>query len=130
MPSYPSNPASVASPDGQFSQAFVVPAGTALIFISGQVPRAPDGSTVGQGDMRAQAEQVFANLAAILAAHGSSFEKAVKATIFVTDMARAAEVADVRLRFYGGAAPASTFVEVSKLGDPAWLLEVELVAEI
>ncbi|OQW77657.1 MAG: hypothetical protein BVN33_01105 [Proteobacteria bacterium ST_bin13] len=130
MQSRPSNPAGVAPPDGQFSQAFLVPAGTGLMFISGQVPRAADGTTVGVGDMRAQAEQVFANLAAILAAHGSSFAKAIKATIFVTDMSRADQVTEARALHYGPAAPASTFVEVTQLGDPAWLLEVELVAEI
>ena len=130
MTATPSNPATVAAPDGQFSQAVVVPAGTRMLFVSGQVPRALDGSTVGRGDMRAQADRVFANLEAILAAHGTSFAHAIKATIFVTDMARADEVVEARARFYGTAAPASTFVEVSKLGDPDWMLEVELIAEI
>lgn len=80
--------------------------------------------------MRAQAEQVFANLEAVLTAHGSSFARAIKATIFVTDMTRAQDVVEVRSKFYGEAEPASTFVEVSKLGDPDWLLEIELIAEI
>jgi 3-hydroxyisobutyrate dehydrogenase len=124
------NPESVATPDGQFSQAAVVEAGTRLLFISGQVPRALDGSTVGAGDMTKQAELVFENLAQILANQGSGFGAAIKATIFVTDMSRAHEVTAVRSRFYGDAAPASTFVAVSALGDPDWLLEIELIAEI
>ena len=73
---------------------------------------------------------MFENLRAILAAHDTSFADAVKATIFVTDIARVGEVFVVRSRFYGGAAPASTVVEVSALGDPDWLLEVELVAAV
>jgi 2-iminobutanoate/2-iminopropanoate deaminase len=123
-----SNPSSVAAPDGHFSQAVVVKAGTGLLFISGQVPRDMSGETVGVGNMRVQAEQVFANLGAILIAHGSDFSKAIKATIFVTDMTLAAEVTAVRKKFYGSAVPASTFVEVSALGDERWLLEVELIA--
>ena len=125
-----SNPSNVAAPDGQFSQCAVVTAGAKLLFISGQVPRNRDGDTVGIGDMTAQAEQVFANLLAILDAHGAKFSDAVKATIFVTDIGRASEVVAVRSRYYGAAAPASTFVAVSALGDPDWLLEVELVAAV
>jgi 2-iminobutanoate/2-iminopropanoate deaminase len=125
-----SNPSTVAPPDGQFSQCVVVQAGTSLLFISGQVPRSLAGDTVGAGDMTAQAEQVFANLQAILNAHGSSFAKAIKATIFVTDISRADEVVKVRSRFYGDAAPASTFVAVTALGDPNWMLEVELIAAV
>jgi enamine deaminase RidA (YjgF/YER057c/UK114 family) len=65
-----------------------------------------------------------------LQAHGTSFAKAIKATIFVTDISRADEVIAVRSRFYGNAAPASTFVAVCALGNPDWLLEVELIASI
>ena len=50
-----SNPSGVAPPVGQFSQAVVVPAGSRLLFVSGQVPRGVDGATVGVGDMTAQA---------------------------------------------------------------------------
>jgi reactive intermediate/imine deaminase len=125
-----SNPQTVAPPDGQFSQAVLVSSNTTLIFISGQVPRNENGETAGVGDMTAQAEQVFKNLQAILKTHGSSFAAAVKATIFVTDMTRACEVTAVRAKYYGDAAPASTFVEVSALGDPNWMLEVELIAAI
>jgi reactive intermediate/imine deaminase len=130
MPITISNPASVAAPDGHFSQAVLVNAGTGMLFISGQVPRDISGKTVGAGNMRLQAQQVFANLEAILAAHGSDFSKAIKATIFVTDIKLASEVTAVRKQFYGAAMPASTFVEVSALGDERWMLEVELIAAI
>jgi 2-iminobutanoate/2-iminopropanoate deaminase len=128
VPISASNPTSVAQPDGQFSQVVEVSAGTRLLFISGQVPRGLDGATVGQGSMAVQAEQVFRNLEAILQAYGTNFANAVKATIYVTDMSLAAEVVAIRAQFYGAAAPASTFVEVSALGDPRWMLEVELIA--
>ncbi len=124
------NPSTVAAPDGQFSQCAVVSASTPLLYISGQVPRDRDGATVGVGDMTAQAEQVFANLQAILIAHGADFRNVVKATLFVVDMTRAHEVTAVRARFYGDVAPASTFVGVTALGDPDWLLEIELIAAL
>jgi 2-iminobutanoate/2-iminopropanoate deaminase len=130
MPIQISNPKTVAPPDGQFSQAVVVSAGTKMLFISGQVPRNLAGNTVGVDNMTAQAEQVFHSLQEILKAHGTTFANAIKATIFVTDMTRAHEVTAVRAKYYGDAAPASTFVEVSALGDPNWLLEVELVAAL
>jgi 2-iminobutanoate/2-iminopropanoate deaminase len=130
MPIKFNNPDTVAQPDGQFSQCVEVSAGTPLLFISGQVPRNLAGDTVGAGDMTIQAEQVFASLQAILSAHGTSFDKAIKATIFVTDISRAGEVVAVRSRYYGNASPASTFVAVSALGDPDWLLEVELIAAV
>ena len=128
MSNFASNPSSVAAPDGDFSQAFEISAGARFLFISGQVPRSVDGNTVGLNSMRDQAEQVFMNLKNILQSHGMTFASAVKATIFVTDMSLASEVVEVRRKYYGDARPASTFVAVSELGDPRWLLEVELVA--
>jgi 2-iminobutanoate/2-iminopropanoate deaminase len=124
------NPAGVAAPDGQFSQVTIVPQGTSLLFISGQVPRGLDGETVGHGDMTVQAEQVFGNLRAILSHYGSDFSNAVKATIYVTDERAIDELMAVRSRYYGHSAPASTLVVVKALGSPDWLLEVELIAAI
>jgi 2-iminobutanoate/2-iminopropanoate deaminase len=125
-----SNPPKVAASDGHFSQAVEVTAGNRLLFISGQVPRDVNGATVGKGDMTAQADQVFANLRDILAAHGSGFDRAIKATIFVSDVALVPQLMAVRQRYYGAAKPASTLVAVSALGHPHWLLEVELIAEV
>jgi 2-iminobutanoate/2-iminopropanoate deaminase len=127
---FESNPLEVAAPDGHFSQCTVVPGTPTWLFISGQVPRDGQGLSVGQDNMTAQAEQVFANLQAVLAAHGASFANVVKATIFVTRMDLAHEVTAVRQRYYGAHKPASTFVAVGALGDPDWWLEVELIAAI
>jgi 2-iminobutanoate/2-iminopropanoate deaminase len=124
------NPPNVAPPDGHFSQAVVAPASGKLIFISGQVPRNAKGDTVGAGDMGAQAEQVFKNLHDILKAHHATFANVVKATLFSTDFSQAEAVARVRGKYYGNAKPASTWVEVSALGDPEWMLEVELIAMV
>lgn len=122
------NPAKIASPDGDFSQTAVASSGERLVFISGQVPRDHSGDTVGRGDMTAQAVQVFENLRHCLMAHGCDFGDVAKATIFVTDMSRVDEFAAVRRRFYGDAIPASTLVAVAALGDPDWMLEIEMIA--
>ncbi len=125
-----SNPVAVAAPRGHFSQCVVVPAATKLLFISGQVPRGKDGRSVGIGNMTLQAEQVFANLEALLSAHGASFRNVLKVTLFVTRMDLVHEIADVRKRFYGGSRPASTLIGVTALNDPEWWLEVEMIAAI
>ena len=130
MPFRLDNPAVVAAPDGRFSQCAVIESSTRLLLISGQVARDASGALVGAGDMTTQAEQVFANLQDILADYGTDFRSAIKATIFVVDIARVDEVFEVRARYYGDAMPASTLVGVTALGDPEWLLEVELIAEI
>jgi reactive intermediate/imine deaminase len=123
-----SNPKGVYAPPANYSQAARVASGSDLLFISGQGAQNPKGETVGVGDMTAQAEQVFKNLQAILAAHGASFANAIKATIYITDISRLAEFNAVRAKYYGDARPASALVEVSALVDPEWLVEVELVA--
>lgn len=123
-----SNPKGVYAPPANYSQAARVPGGSDLLFISGQGPQNLHGETVVIGDMSAQAEQVFKNLQAILAAHGASFANVIKATIYITDMSRLAEFNAVRAKYYGDAGPASALVEVSALVDPEWMIEVELIA--
>ena len=125
------NPAGVAPPAGQYSHAFELSLGGGrLVFVSGQVALDEQGRLVGAGDAGLQAEQVFANVAAVLAGVGATPADVVKATIFVTDMASRAAVAEARRRCFGDAAPASTFVEVSRLADPEWLVEVEVIAAL
>ncbi len=124
-----SNPATVAAPAGQYSHAISVPTGAGrLLFISGQVALDPSGTLIGPDDMQAQTEQVFRNIGAILEANGAAFADIVKTTIFVTDMARRADVAEVRRRYLGDHAPTSTLVEMSALASPEWLGEIEVVA--
>lgn len=106
-----------------------VPAGD-LLFISGQVAWDADGQVVGRGDPVRQAEQVFANIATLLDAHGASFEDIVKVTVFVTDLSWFDQLSDVRLRHFSQLPPASTIVQVSSLVDPDLLIEVEAIAAV
>jgi enamine deaminase RidA (YjgF/YER057c/UK114 family) len=57
-----------------------------IVYVSGQVALDASGALVGEGDLRAQTEKVFANLAVALAAAGASFGDVVKLNWYVTDV--------------------------------------------
>lgn len=98
-------------------------------YISGQVALDASGNIVGQGDMRAQAQQVFENLHTALRAVGGSFSDVVKLTFFLVDMSQMPVVREVRDQFiHPEQLPASTAVEVRRLAREEFLIEVEAVA--
>jgi 2-iminobutanoate/2-iminopropanoate deaminase len=98
-----------------------------LLHTAGITARDADGNVIGDGDMRAQVTQCFANLADILANAATSFDKVVKFTIFTTDIDRFnPDTRDIRFPYFSGR-PAATLVEVSKLVDPRMLVEIEAI---
>ena len=99
-----------------------------LIFLSGQAAIDAHGAIVGAGDFAAQAEQVFANLAQVLKAAGSGLDKVIKVTIYLTDMARFADIVELRGRYFSPPYPADTIVEVAALALPELMIEIEAVA--
>jgi len=101
-----------------------------LIFVAGQVARDKDGKLVGKGDVRAQTEQVFKNLRAVLEAAGSGLDKIGKVTVFTTRLEYRPIIHEVRSRIFKeiGHLPASTFAVVASLADPDWLVEIEAIA--
>jgi 2-iminobutanoate/2-iminopropanoate deaminase len=102
------------------------------IFVSGQVPLDAEGQVVGVDDVRLQCEQVFRNLAQVLDRAGSRLELVGKLTVFATSREHRAAFAEVRAEVFRGRTdfPASTFLVVSGLANPAWMIEVEAVAAI
>jgi reactive intermediate/imine deaminase len=121
------NPPTLAKAPG-YTQVVIAPAGR-TIHISGQVALDATGAILGLGDFRAQAQQVFENLKAALAAGGASFADVVKITIFVLDMANLPVLREVRDAYVSAERPpASTAVQVSRLARAEFLLEVEAVA--
>jgi enamine deaminase RidA (YjgF/YER057c/UK114 family) len=120
------NPKTVSF-SGKYSLAAEVPAGTRLLYVSGQVGTAPDGKLpVG---FEAQCEQVWMNIGEVLRSGGMSFKDLVKVTVFLTDSRFVAPYREVRDRFVKDAPyPASTLLIVAGLADPAMLVEVEAVA--
>jgi enamine deaminase RidA (YjgF/YER057c/UK114 family) len=121
-----SNPPGVHSPLGLYSHTVVVPAGTELVFLSGQVGVRPDGSA--PATISEQADQVFANIVTLLRAHGLDATSIVKLTTFMVAGHDGDAVRAARIRHLGSHRPASTAVFVAQLVDPAWLVEVDAVA--
>jgi 2-iminobutanoate/2-iminopropanoate deaminase len=83
---------------------------------------------VGVGDFDAQAEQTFRNLARVLEAGGSSLQRVVKVTIFLTDMANFSKIVELRERWFTPPYPADTIVEVRSLYRPEVEIEIEAIA--
>ncbi len=129
MPLRFTNPQALPQPVGY---THVVEAtGARTIYISGQVALDAAGNVVGAGDMRAQAQQVFANLKAALEAAGASFADVAKLTFFVLDATQMQAVREVRDQYINvQQPPASTAVEVRRLVREEFLIEVEAVAVI
>jgi 2-iminobutanoate/2-iminopropanoate deaminase len=99
-----------------------------LLFVSGFVPVDGDGQLVGGDDVVAQTRQVFANLAAVLAAAGATFADVVKVTVYLTDIEDRARINPVRQEVFRDTRPASTLVEVSALATPGARVEIDAVA--
>jgi 2-iminobutanoate/2-iminopropanoate deaminase len=101
-----------------------------LLFVSGVVAVDGEGRLVGEGDVVAQARQVFRTIGEVLAAAGSSFADVAKITVFLTDVDDRARINGVRQEVFGETRPASTLVEVGRLAVPGALIEVECVAAL
>jgi reactive intermediate/imine deaminase len=123
------NPPDLTKPTG-YTHIVEVNGPARTIYISGQIAYDKAGKVVGEGDMKAQAEQVFKNLQTALAAAGATFSDVVKMNSYITDMSKVQAVRDVRTRYFGETTPASTFVEVKGLVRPELLLEIEVVAVV
>ena len=112
---------------GPYSQA--IKAGN-LLFCSGQIPLDPKtGEMVGAGDVRLQAKQVMANLAAVLKAGGSSFANVVKTTIYLKDLADFGAVNEIYGSHFAEAPPARATVQVAGLPRGA-LVEIDAIAVV
>ncbi|MFB7645323.1 RidA family protein [Streptomyces sp. NPDC056084] len=100
-----------------------------FVAISGQCALDEKGAVVGEGDVRAQADQVFENLRRCLASAGATFEDVVKLTYFVTDIAHLPAVRAARdAVLTPEQLPASSAVQVSALFRPELLVEIEAFA--
>ena len=114
---------------GNYSQAFEVTGGR-TIYVAGMTSRDKDGNTVGKGDIRVQTKQVLENMKSVLEAAGGSMSDVVKLTVFITDMSQSGPVREVRQQYFSKPYPASTLVEISRLADKDFLVEIEAIAVI
>ena len=109
---------------GPYSQAVEV---QGTLYISGQIPVNPQTGKLVEGDIQAQAEQVFANIHAILKEARYSFEDVVKSTVFITDMSLFSDFNEVYKKYYTKNFPARSTIAVKALPLGA-LVEIESIA--
>ena len=110
---------------GPYSQAI---AAGGFVFVSGQIPIDPDtGKLVESADVGDHVRRVMANLQAVLEAAGSGFERVVKATIYLANMADFPAVNRVYATYFGDAPPARATVQAGALPLAA-RVEIDVVA--
>ncbi len=101
------------------------------VFIAGQVAMDPQGNPLHEGDAGAQATGALESMKRVVEACGGTMDDIVKLTAYTTDLANRAAIGAARAPFFkAGEMPASTFLVVSSLADPRWLVEIEAVAMI
>jgi 2-iminobutanoate/2-iminopropanoate deaminase len=100
-----------------------------LVFVSGQLPLDPGTGRMVGATIEEQTEQVFSNLGAILEAAGSSLERLIKTTVFLTSLADFAGMNEVYRRHVGAVPPARSTVPAGAFPDGA-LIEIEAIAHV
>ncbi|HET6392497.1 MAG TPA: RidA family protein [Blastococcus sp.] len=131
-------PVELIDPEGlPKSDAYVqvgVATGSRTVYVSGQVARTAEGEPVGPGDLAAQVEQAYVNLATALSAAGGSFDDIAKVTVFVVDwdpskLAALMEGAGrVAARLGSFPVRPMTLIGVAALTEPDLMVEVEAIA--
>ena len=94
------------------------------IMVSGTAPVGAAGEVVGVGDVYAQAKRCIEIIADALEEAGAGLKNVVRTRMFVTDIEQWPEIARAHREAFGSVSPATTMVQVSKLIDPAMLVEI------
>ncbi len=126
------NPSGIPAPE--FYRQVAVATGTRTVYLAGQVARDAAGEPVGAGDLAAQVEQAYLNVATAVGAVGGSFDDVAKLTLYLVDWS-----ADKLPALGEGVARAAaalgvdplkpvTLIPVAALGEPDLLVEVDAVA--
>lgn len=111
---------------GPYSHAVAAPAGSQLLFTSGQLGIDPATGKLAEG-VEAQTEQALTNLEAVLAAGGCTMADVVKTTVFVQDLGDFGKVNAIYGQRFGQDFPARSCVQVAKL-PAGGLVEIEAIA--
>ena len=100
-----------------------------LVFTSGQIPLNPETGDLINGDFKSEISQVLTNLNGVLKSGGSSLKKAIKLTVFLTDLSYFPQVNEVFKEFFPENPPARSAVQVSALPMNA-KIEIEAVGSV
>ena len=100
-----------------------------VLFVSGQIPIDPATGRIVEGDIETQTERVLKNLAAILAAAGSSLSQVLKTTVYLKDLEEFARMNEVYARYLGEQPPARATVQVARLPRDV-RVQIEVIAEV
>jgi len=111
---------------GPYSQAIVA---GGFLFTAGQIALDPASGKIVDGGIVEQTKRVFANLGAVLAAAGVTWDHVVKTTVFLADLGDFPTVNEIYAAQVGAARPARSTVEVSSLPRGA-LVEIEVIARV
>ena len=111
---------------GHYSQAVVH---GDLVYVAGQLPIDPADPGGRLESFEAQARQVLANVAAILDAAGSSLDRVLKATVYITDLAHWPQFNAIYAQALGAHRPARTVVPVAGL-HYGYLVEMDVIAAL
>jgi 2-iminobutanoate/2-iminopropanoate deaminase len=114
-------PPSLPDPRPRFSQGLLTE-GERLLFIAGQTAVDKNNNVVGKGDIDRQAEQVFANLEAVLREAGATFDNLMMTTAYLTSIEYREAYNRIRLRYYRHHCPVSTLLIVAGLANPYYLI--------
>jgi 2-iminobutanoate/2-iminopropanoate deaminase len=109
---------------GPYSQAVRI---GSLLFCSGQIPLDPATGELVTGDIAAQTRQVFANLGAVLAEAGASFDHVARTTVYLADMSDFAAMNEVYALFFTSPAPARSTIQAAGLPKNA-RVEIDVIA--
>ena len=100
------------------------------VHVAGTTATGADGKVVGEGDAYAQTRHALLTIERALAEAGAGLRHVVRTRMFVTDISRWEEIGRAHGEFFRDVRPAATMVEVSRLIDPAHLVEIEVDAVI
>ncbi len=118
-----------APPRGHYSHGVIVESSRTL-YVAGQVPVDKDGNIVSPGNAEAQTRQVMENIKRVIEEAGGKMEDVAKTTVYVTNLEDRGPIGEMRKEYFPGEPPANTFLVISSLAQPDFLVEIEAVVPL